>query len=345
VVSRSQAQVEEFKEARQAFELMARRLSQATLNGYWGYVYDNPTAAVPQPLYYDRQSDLHYVQENVKTLLPSVTGYGHAVFFQALLGDVDPATTLGPQIKDMHDLLNCWGYYVSYGSDLTRRPEFMKQGQGTVLNPERNRFRLMEFRQPPDDSILFSKSFNIGSQTTSSGLYRWFRGPYKSGGKTTENYSVPLAENILAVVITPYIYVTTADSSGSSTTDMRKKQSYEYDTKLYQWRAGTGQDIISSKNQLPAMLELTLIATDEASYQRLENKYGVTGAATQVQGIFKGLLTNSTNFAPDPGNVQAKTYDVDVIDQRVRALGINYKIFTTTVSLRASKWITEREMK
>ena len=255
------------------------------------------------------------------------------------------STTLGPSIKDMHDLLNCWGYYVSYSSDLTRRPDFMKDAKGTLLNPERKRFRLMEFRQPPDDSILFSKSFNIGSQTTSNGLYRWFRGPYKSGGKTTADYSVPLAENVLAVVVTPYIYVTTADSSGNSSTDMRKKQSYEYDTKLYQWRAGTGQDIISSKNQLPAMLELTLIATDEGSYERLEAKYGVTGAASKVQGIFNGLLTNSTNFAPDPGNVQAKTYDVDVIDQRIRALGINYKIFTTTVSLRASKWITEREMK
>jgi uncharacterized protein (TIGR02599 family) len=144
-------------------------------------------------------------------------------------------------------------------------------------------------------------------------------------------------------VVTPYIYVTTADTKGVSTTDMRKKQSYEYDTRLFQWRSGTGQDIISSRNQLPAMLELTVIATDERSYERLEQVYGVDGAASKVRGVFDGLLKLSTDFAPDPNNVQAKQYDVDKIEQRLQDLKLNYKIFTTTVSLRASKWITERE--
>jgi uncharacterized protein (TIGR02599 family) len=86
VVTRSQSQAEEFKESRQAFELMSRRLSQATLNGYWGYVYQDPKAKDAVPLYYDRQSDLHYVQEKVATLVPDTGGNGHAVFFQALLG-------------------------------------------------------------------------------------------------------------------------------------------------------------------------------------------------------------------------------------------------------------------
>lgn len=343
VVTRSQSQAEEFKEARQAFELMSRRLSQATLNGYWGYVYQDPKAKDPVPLYYDRQSDLHYVSEKGSTLLPKAGGNGHAVFFQALLGDTDPSSPHGAKIADLHDLLNCWGFYVSYGSDLDRRPQVLKDAHGLALNPERKRFRLMEFRQPPDESILFSKDFDINNKKTTTELYKWFRGPFKDPSKTTESYSVPLAENVLGVVITPYIYVTTADSKGVSTTDMRKKQSYEYDTRLFQWRSGTGQDIISSKNQLPAMLELTVIATDERSYERLEQVYGVEGAANKVRGVFDGLLKLSTDFAPDPNNVQAKQYDVDKIEERLQALKLNYKIFTTTVSLRASKWITERE--
>ncbi|MEZ0275122.1 MAG: Verru_Chthon cassette protein C [Roseimicrobium sp.] len=343
VVTRSQSQAEEFKEARQSFELMARRLSQATLNGYWGYVYKDPAAKDLVPLYYDRQSDLHYVQEKVATLVPQAGGNGHAVFFQALLGDSDPASTHGAKIGDLHDLLNCWGFYVSYGSDLTRRPAFMREGHSLELNPERKRYRLMEFRLPPDESILFSKNFNIGAKKNTSELYQWFRGPYKGPDKSVADYSVPLAENILAVVITPYVYVTTADSKGVSTTDMRKKQSYEYDTRLFQWRSGTGQDIISSRHQLPAMLELTVIATDERSYDKLEQRHGVEGAATKVREVFDGLLKLSTDFAPDPNNVQVKEYDVDKIESRLRDLELNYKIFTTTVSLRASKWITERE--
>ncbi|RBP44483.1 uncharacterized protein (TIGR02599 family) [Roseimicrobium gellanilyticum] len=343
VVTRSQAQAEEFKEARQAFEVTARRLSQATLNGYWGYVYQDPKAKNPVPLYYDRQSDLHYVQEKVATLLPQAGGNGHAVFFQALLGDTDPTTQYGEKINDLHDLLNCWGFYVSYGSDLTRRPQFLKDEHGLALNPERKRFRLMEFRQPPDQSILFSKTFDISNKKDTKELYKWFRGPFKDPSKTTETYSVPLAENVLAVVITPYIYVTTADSKGVSTTDMRKKQSYEYDTRLFQWRGGTGQDVISSKNQLPAMLELTIIATDERSYEKLEQKHGVDGAAAKIREVFAGLLKLSTDFAPDPNNVQVKEYDIDKIEKSLQGLEMNYKIFTTTVSLRASKWITERE--
>jgi uncharacterized protein (TIGR02599 family) len=343
VVTRSQSQAEEFKESRQAFELMARRLSQATLNGYWGYVYQDPKAKNPVPLYYDRQSDLHYVQEKVATLLPQAGGNGHAVFFQALLGDTDPTTTYGDKIGDLHGLLNCWGFYVSYGSDLTRRPQFLKDEHGLALNPERKRFRLMEFRQPPDQSILFSKTFDINNKKSTSELYKWFRGPFKDPSKTTDSYSVPLAENVLAVVVTPYVYVTTADSKGVSTTDMRKKQSYEYDTRLFQWRGGTGQDVISAKNQLPAMLELTVIATDERSYDTLEQQHGVDGAAAKIREVFDGLLKLSTEFAPDPNNVQVKEYDVDKIEKRLQALKMNYKIFTTTVSLRASKWITERE--
>lgn len=346
VVARSQAQVEEFEDARLAFESMARKLSQATLNSYWGYVYDNPTAANPTPKYYSRLSDLHYVQDGVKNLMPNATGNGHGVFFQALLGDTDSSTTMGASIAGMSDLLNCWGYYVDYGTDLTRRPTFMRTGMPLQLNPERKRFRLMEFRQPADVSILFDPTFNIGAKTAKNDIYRWFRGPYKNGTGTTAEYSVPLADNILALVIVPYIYVTTGGTStANSVTDTRKKQSYEYDTRLYQWRpSNSAQDVLSSKNQPPAMLELTLIATDEKSYDRLVQREGAAGAETKIRDVFKGLLTTATNFAPDLNKpLENKTYEIDTIETRLNALDVHYKVFTTTVTLRASKWITERE--
>lgn len=344
VVSRSQAQVEEFEDARLAFESMARRLSQSTLNSYWGYVFDKPGTANPNPLYFSRLSDQHYVSDSAKNLLPNFTGNGHAVFFQALLGDTDSSTTMGPTIASMKDLLNCWGYYVDYGSDLTRRPAFMKTGPPLTLNPERKRFRLMEFRQPADKSILFDQTFNINGKTNRAEIYRWFRGPFAGGTGTTADYSVPLADNILCLVVIPYIYVT--DEKATST-DTRKKQSVEYDTRLYQWRPGTSLDITASKHQPPAMLELTLIAADERSYQRLVDKVGESGAETQVKNVFKGLLTDGTKFAYDlnkdagPGNVSV--WEIDTITSRLNAIDLHYKIFTTTVSIKASKWITERE--
>ena len=51
----TRSSVGSFRDARQAFETITRRISQATLNSYWGY--DNPAA----PTTYLRQSELHFV--------------------------------------------------------------------------------------------------------------------------------------------------------------------------------------------------------------------------------------------------------------------------------------------
>jgi len=55
VWTRTRSRVEEFREARTAFEAVTRRVSQATLNSVWDY--DNAQA----PTKYNRQSDLHFV--------------------------------------------------------------------------------------------------------------------------------------------------------------------------------------------------------------------------------------------------------------------------------------------
>ena len=41
----TKGKIEQFREARSAFESISRRLSQATLNAYWDY--DNPQNPVP----------------------------------------------------------------------------------------------------------------------------------------------------------------------------------------------------------------------------------------------------------------------------------------------------------
>lgn len=343
-VSRTQAQVEEFQEARLAFEAMARRLSQATLNSYWGYVYENDTANA-SPVYYGRVSDLHFVSDAVQTLLPSATGNGHAVFFQAALGDINPATAMGGSIAGLHDLLNCWGYYVDHGSDLKRRPAFMRDDKALALNPERHRFRLMEFRQPPDESVLFSSAFDISNKTDRAALCQWFRGPFKTGESSTADHAVPLAENILAVIIAPYMQVTTGGGTvADSNTELRRKSSYDYDTRRFQWGPGADAETIASKHKPPAMLEVTLIAADEKSYARLEQREGVAGAANKVRAVFEGLLADPTRFAPHlNGSPESGTYEIDTIESRLNDLQIHYKIFSTTVHIQTAKWITERE--
>src|SRR5687768_5582133 len=84
VVRQTTAQVDAYQQARSAFDLMGKALSQATLNTYWDY-YDSanerrtPTnAATFRPKKYGRASDLQFL----------VTQNGHLgqkVFFTAPL--------------------------------------------------------------------------------------------------------------------------------------------------------------------------------------------------------------------------------------------------------------------
>ncbi len=85
----SQAKIESFQSARAAFESLTRKLSQATLNGYYDYFDANGrTPKDPsydgKPARYGRQSDLHFISG--PGLLTHPAQVSHAVFFQAPLG-------------------------------------------------------------------------------------------------------------------------------------------------------------------------------------------------------------------------------------------------------------------
>ena len=168
----SQAKIESFQGARAGFESLTRRLSQTTLNNYYGY--DNPEA----PTYYLRKSELHFICG--KSLLP--TQVTHAVFFQAPLGYTDDANYEG-----MENLLNACGYYVEYNGD-ERRPVFLDSLDPAV--EKRYRYRLMQFTQPAQSLAVYN---------TTQGN-DWFRVPLQA----TEDRPVrPLAENVVALVILP----------------------------------------------------------------------------------------------------------------------------------------------
>ena len=119
VWSSSRSRVEAFRETRAAFEAMARRLSEASVNAYWGY--DDPTS----PTIYVRHSDLHFVAGKSTELMTRGTNCGHCVFFQGPFGYAGTeagALGGGAELDHMESLLNGWGYFVSYDSDLPERP-------------------------------------------------------------------------------------------------------------------------------------------------------------------------------------------------------------------------------
>ena len=123
------SKIEQFSEARSAFEALTRRLSQATLNTYWEC--DNPA----NPTQYVRQSNLRFICQ------PGSQG-GHEVFFQAPCGYSE--THCG-----LNNLLNTLGYYIEYADDSAFRPPF-------VTLPARSRFRLMEYLEPSEKLAVYA---------------------------------------------------------------------------------------------------------------------------------------------------------------------------------------------
>jgi uncharacterized protein (TIGR02599 family) len=282
---------EQFREARVAFEAIARRLSQATLNTYWDY--DNPA----DPKKYLRQSELRFLCGQAAAILPSgISSTTHAVFFQAPFGFTSNSTTYG----GMESMLNAWGYFIEFGGDSALRPDPVN----TAGVPQKYRFRLYEMMEPSESLSLYKYTGN----STASKAYRtteWFTDPL---GKANRSSRV-LAENIIALIFLPR-----DPGNASLTTD------YKYDT------AGDGSSATqtASEHQLPPYVQVTLVAIDEASARRLQAGSGSTPPDLGLSSLFQSVATYET--------------DLDTLRTTLTDKGINYRIFTTNISIQGAKW-------
>ncbi len=72
--------IEEFRGAREAFEAITSKLSQATLNPYWDYNDPN------DPTSYARQSELRFLSGPASSILSNSAAKTHGVFFHRSLG-------------------------------------------------------------------------------------------------------------------------------------------------------------------------------------------------------------------------------------------------------------------
>lgn len=329
VWGRAKARTEEYREARAAFEAIAARLSQATLNSYWGYKLDSNN----NPLLYQRQSELHYVSGPVKTLLGNgVPAAGHAVFFQAPLGEnLNPGNS-NPSSTEPYGLetmLNSWGWYVTFDSDMPRRPAFLGD---TPAHPERKRFRLMEFRQPTEKLSLYqlvtpksggtaTKIPWVEDQNTQNDLYEWFR-------SALAVESQPVAENILAIFVQPVWPVPGKDMG----VDISAAPNYVYDTRRHQWPDGTTL-AERCRHQLPPMIRLTLVALDERDWAKLDAP-GANALAEQLR-----VVANNRVFTA------ASQYESDMtkLETELVNLKVGFRVFSTSVQIPAAKLTSARE--
>lgn len=181
----ARSRIDSFQSARNAFEMVTRNLSQATLNTYWRY--DNPS----NPTRYLRTSDLHFVVGGAGSGLPGKSGTGQAVFFQTPSGFTSTNSLLG-----LDSLLNGLGYYVDFVSDLGYRP-------ADHPAPETHRYRLMQLRIPAE---------SLGVQTSTGATdFSWII-------SQTNRFAFPVANNIILFAVWPRLSEQ-EDAEGNALTD------------------------------------------------------------------------------------------------------------------------------
>ena len=294
-IKTSTAKMDAFQSARTGFEAVSRTLGIASLNTYWDYFDSsrNPRGANANftPALYGRQSDLHFLTKTQP-------------FFSAP-GSLEP---VGHSLFFQAPLgyfsdtiaakppgsLNPSGFFVAFGNDPTK--------PGLTELKERPRFRLYQWL-PSSESLTVDPS--TGRLTDSD----WIAPT--SGVR-------PLAENIIAFVVR--VPAITATGYSTNATD------YGWDS-LTPWVSG---DQPAQMHQLPPLVNITMVAIEEAAANRLAGTASTAATAASALGIAN--LSSRFRTASEYDN------DLDAIGSALSSKNIPYRIFTTTVPLRGSRW-------
>ena len=303
--SSTSAKVEQFREARTGFERVTTRLSQATLNTYWDY--DIPA----KPTRYERRSELRFISGSATALLGNsggATRITHAIFFNAPLG-----VTGDVNFSSLANALNTLGYFTEFGDDSAQRPPFIT----TAMIPAIWRFRLMEFSQPTENfSVYQFTNANAGNTTKA-----WFTTDMNG---TTVLKRV-IAENVIALIVTPRLAKAEELPLQTNATHSPLAPLYSYDS------TGTNANPqLNPKNQLPPVVQLTMIAMDDKSAETLD----LDSTKADVFAIVKSnLFADTRKF----------TADLATLEGTLATKRLRYRIFTTNVHIRAAKWSREQK--
>ncbi len=298
------AKVEQFRGARTGFERLGSRLSQATLNTYWDY--DNAT----KPTRYERRSELRFISGSAPALLGTsggATRITHGIFFNAPLGITGDVNNSG-----LANALNTVGYFTEFADDTDQRPPFIT----TAMVPPRWRFRLMEFSQPTENFSVYQFTNGNAGNTTKA----WFTADVNGFAALKR----VIAENVIALIITPRLAKAEESPLQSGATHSPLAPLFSYDS--------TGMNAnpqLNPRSQLPPVVQLTMVAIDEKSADKLS----LDSTKADVFEIVKGKLFADTRKLSE---------DMATLEATLVAKGVRYRIFTTNVHIRAAKWSREQ---
>lgn len=307
---RGMANVEQFREARMAYASITQNVRQALLNTYLAYQYnDGDTPTIPGtrtevPQGYMRQSELQFITGQASTLLGGAQGAalsGHAMFFQARLGLSDR-----DGYESLSKLLCGRGYFVMHGTDDAFRPAHVPD--------VRSRFRLWEYRPTAEGNTVYSHAAGTWFKDSTTGII--------TESETAEKpaHSRPIAENIVALIISPQ--VTQQDANNKKADPWWIAPTYNYDSTVAAHTSINSPQ--GTQHMLPPRVMVTLVALDEASARNLaeQNPEGMP------QLIPQGAFTQCKD----------RQKDMEALEATLRSKQLNYRVFSSTISMRNSKW-------
>lgn len=321
-VTSVRGKAQQFREARQAFELITKTLSQATLNTYWDYYYSStgsneaPVGEVVAPSAYIRQSELQFQLGQAQVLIggaaTAATNPGHAVFFQAPLGLTQGAGQLG-------NLLNARGFAIQFSDDATNRPQFFADYQ----IPVRHRYRLIEYRPPAE------RTADLAGNAIYSHPTDWFR-------QNLDTSTRVVADNIILLVLSPRVSEEAARAA---------KKSAQWLAPLYTYNSldvdnattavekislskTTGEAVQGTQHLLPPLVTVTMVALEEVSAARWaeRNNHAPVDFLQEAGAPF----TESAKYAED----------LAALETWLEGQKLHYETFSTTVALRNARWDT-----
>ena len=294
-IKTSTAKVDAFQSARTGFEAVSRTLGVATLNTYWDYFDSSrqPRSAANASTF---QPATYGRQSDLHFLItnnfPSVSGL--ELSGHSVFFQAPLGYFTNTSSTNPPGSLNPCCFFVAYGNDPTK-PNL----DGINHRP---RFRLYQWLPSSESLTVISNSGRITN----------------SAWVTPTNGVLPLAENIIAFVIR----VPSTNSSGYST----NATNYGWNS-LTPWSSGSQP---AQMHQLPPLVNITMVAVEEAAVNRLAGTINNASDASRAMGIsnFSTLFTDEAQ------------YDADLLrlETALSAKNIPYRTFTTTVPLRGSRW-------
>lgn len=327
--------------ARAAFSTMTAKLGQATLNAYLDYydtglpapslrTKDNASTFVPTN--YGRVSDLQFI---IRPNTPvSNSGSGQEVYFQC----PEAYSSDDASYQSTQGLLNACGYYVQYGDTSYTSGGSTSGWRPSLIGASKFRYRLMQAIEPSDQLATYASTAgsdavnatsNSDDQTIpatpgSPAEPSWLRNIYNTGnGNPPAPDALPLADNVIALIVWPRLPVD-QDANGTQLTT-----NYTYDSQLnVDSFTGTGGSQPLTANQLPPIVQVTMVVIDEASAARLCTSNTPPTIISGASGALSGKFNNVANYATDLADLENKLSNNH----------INFEVLNSSIVMRESKW-------